>query len=350
MSVRISLNEVTELCLKALERSGLSKNGCQAIAKTITDAERDGCKSHGLFRLPGWCASLRSGKINPHAQPSVTILPNTSVVKVDGQRCVFPLALSVGLPVLIDVTKKNGIGIMVAKDIYHFSALWHEVEELAINGLVGMAFVNTNSFVAHHGGVKRVYGTNPMAFGFPRSGPNKSYPIVFDQASSAMARGEIQLYKRDGHQLPEGVAIDKNGNPTTDPTEALAGSQLPFGGHKGTSISLMVELLSAGLTGSPFSFEAPQENEKFKDNGPTRHGEIILAIDPVKLWGDNNEESNFARVENLLGFILDGSPNARLPSQRRYAERKKTSVTGVQIPKQLYDDILSIISSNSSSL
>jgi len=101
---------------------------------------------------------------------------------------------------------------------------------------VAFAFTASNACVAPAGGIQPVFGTNPMAFGFPRSsGP----PLVFDQATSASARGEIQLHKREGKPLPEGWAIDADGQPTTDPEAALAGAQLPFGGYKGSSLSLM---------------------------------------------------------------------------------------------------------------
>jgi LDH2 family malate/lactate/ureidoglycolate dehydrogenase len=92
-----------------------------------------------------------------------------------------------------------------------------------------------------------------MSFAFPRPGGT---PMVFDQASATMARGEIMLHEREGLPIPLGVAIDADGEPTTDATAALAGAQLPFGGAKGSSLALMVELLAGGLTGSPFAFEA----------------------------------------------------------------------------------------------
>ena len=79
--------------------------------------------------------------------------------------------------------------------------------------------------------------------------------MVFDYATSASARGEIQVAARDGHSIPEGWALDKDGNPTTDPAAALEGVQLPFGGHKGNAIMIMVELLSAGLTGGNFALK-----------------------------------------------------------------------------------------------
>lgn len=221
-----------------------------------------------------------------------------------------------------------------------------------------------------------MYGTNPMAFGFPRAGGQ--LPLVWDQASAAMARGEVQLHLRDGNRpLPPGTAIDAAGEPTTDPAAALEatepaplritgsraltsadssavfisfsadspdcvagavvvqGSQLAFGGHKGTAIALMVELLAAGLSGSNFSYEATAEDPGW--NGPTSNGEFIMAISPATVSGGDGFG---AHCESLFERILD-EPGTRLPSQRRYDNRAAGGP--VELPTALYDEIGDIV-------
>ena len=114
--------------------------------------------------------------------------------------------------------RSNGIACLAIHNSRHFAALWWEVEALAAEGLVALAFVNSRSYVAHHGGKRRLYGTNPMAFGSPRAsgtGALSDEPLVWDQASAAMARGEISMHQRSGSTLPEGAAIDSEGRPTT---------------------------------------------------------------------------------------------------------------------------------------
>ncbi|CAE8668888.1 unnamed protein product, partial [Polarella glacialis] len=146
-----------------------------------------------------------------------------------------------------------------------------------------MAFLNSKAFVAHApGGRKPVYGTNPMAFACPRRSPDgglSERPFVFDQASATMARGDMMIAARDGHAIPAGCALDEHGEPTTDAAAGLRGAQLPFAGHKGTAIALMVEILAASLTGDAFAHEALASAAP-GDKGPTQHGEVILAIDP----------------------------------------------------------------------
>src|SRR5262249_55887030 len=187
-----------------------------AIADTITAAERDDCQSHGLFRLPGYICSVRSGKVTPDAVPQVGELA-PSIVQVDGRNGFAPLALQIGSVPLAEKARPHGIAALAVTRIYHFAALWPEVEALAVQGLVAFAFTAAMSYVAPAGGSKPLYGTNPMAFAWPREGHP---PLVFDQASSASARGEIQLHLRDGTPIPAGWALDAHGRPPPATTAA----------------------------------------------------------------------------------------------------------------------------------
>jgi LDH2 family malate/lactate/ureidoglycolate dehydrogenase len=161
--------------------------------------------------------------------------------------------------------------------------------------------------------------------------------MVFDQASSASARGEIMIHKRDGKPIPKGWAVDRDGRPTTDPAAALGGSQLPFGGYKGAAIALMVELMASGLPQSHFGFEAAAEDTG--DGGPAKGGELLLAMDPARFVPGGDAGVSQDHAELLFARLL-GQEGTRLPSDRRYAARTRTPKEGIRIPKQLHDDIL----------
>eukprot|EP00536_Pseudo-nitzschia_multiseries_P005955 jgi/Psemu1/254944/estExt_Genewise1Plus.C_1210089 len=341
----LSLSEVEYICRDALSTSGLNPVATAAITDVVTAGERDGCHSHGLFRVPGYCQALLSGRVDGSILPKVHDAA-PGVVRVDAGGGYAPPAILAGRDLAIRKVRENGISCLAIHNSVHFAALWWEVESLANEGIVALAFVNSRSFVAHQpGGKRKLYGTNPMAFGFPRATDASSDnnetkgPLVWDQASAAMARGEIQLCERDGRTLPEGVAIDPDGQPTTCPEAALVGFLLPFGGHKGSAIAMMVELMAAGLTGSQFSFEAHDNNtDPEYSNGPTNHGELIILIDPVVTSGGNGYLDH---CELLFKRILE-EEGTRLPSTRRYANRKKTPWEGVSIPRNLYDEIIAL--------
>jgi len=161
---------------------------------------------------------------------------------------------------------------------------------------------------------------------------------VFDFATSATARGEIELHRRAGKSLPPGLALDRNGRPTVDPAEALRGAMLTFGGHKGSALSTMVELLAGPLIDDMISIES----KAFDDGlGATPcHGELILIFDPNVFLG-NALGKNLARAEMLFDAII--GQQARLPSQRRYEARLNSLRAGVTIPRSLYEELIALM-------
>ena len=331
--VRISLDEVHRLATEALVANRVSSEQARAIADNVTGAERDDCKSHGLFRISWYLGGVRSGKVSPDAVPTVSTLA-PAVVRVDAGGGFAPLAQALGADPLTEKAREHGVAALAIAECCHVAALWPEVERLAERGLVAFAFTSAICFVAPAGGVRPLYGTNPMAFAWPREGRP---PLVFDQSSSVSARGEIMLHHRDGKQLPEGWAIDAEGNPTTDPDAALAGAQLPFGGHKGAAIALMVELLAGALIGEGFSFEAMAKESD--DTRPAIGGEFMLAIDPGACIPGHDRASQLRHAEKLFGKILE-QDGTRLPSDRRFAARERTPTEGVVIPGTLHEQLV----------
>ncbi len=324
----LTLAQIHQLATDILSAHGFSDMQAQSIADTVTAAERDGCKSHGLFRIVFYINALKNPAVNPAAEPALRV-SDSSVVHVDGLTGFCPLALKVGLPALANKARQHGTAALAIHDAVNIAALWPEVEALAEQGLVAFAFTTANAFVAPAGGTKPLYGTNPMAFSFPRRGKP---PLVFDQASSASARGEIQLHLREGKPLPEGWAIDCNGEPTNDPQAALAGAQLPFGGHKGAALALMVELLAGALIGDNLSVEASQQDTH--GGGISAGGELLLAIDPEHF----GSTGYLQRAETLFEQVL-AQPGTRLPSQRRYDIRQQSMMHGVEIAGKLMTEL-----------
>ncbi|MBH62288.1 MAG: oxidoreductase [Alphaproteobacteria bacterium] len=335
---RLTLDEVHGLAMEIFNAHGLSEDQATAVADTVTAAERDECKSHGLFRVPGYMASVKSGKVTPDAAPKVHDLA-PGVAQVDANNGFAPLALKVGREPLASKAREQGIAVLGVVNCYHFAALWPETESLAEQGLVAFACTSYMPCVAPAGGTKQLYGTNPIAFSWPR-GEGKP-PMVFDQATAASARGEIMIHERDGKSISEGWAIDPDGNPTTDPTAGLAGAQLPFGGYKGAAFAMMVELMAGALIGDMFSYEAGAADNG--DGGPSKGGEFMFAIDPARCAGGGagGDEARAAQIAHSNAFFdkVMEQDGARLPSDRRYEARKRTPTEGITIPHSLYDTL-----------
>jgi len=326
---QLSLDDVYQLAYQCMKANGCNDENAAALAETMTAAERDLCHAHGLFRLPGYATSLKSGKVKGDAVPTIKkVAP--AVLQLDAHNGYAPLALKKAVQPLADCAKENGIAAMALIRIHHFAALWMEIEALASMGLAAFAFTAYKPAVAPPGGSKPFFGTNPMAFGWPRT---KKPPMVFDQASAAMARGEVMIAARDGKTLPEGVGINKDGQPTTDPNEVLQGAMLTFGGYKGASIALMIELLVGPLIGEHASFEAAKNDNN--DGGPPQGGELLIAIDPTKF---GHRDNPYQHAERLFDELLS-QPGTRLPAERRYRNREKTEKDGVTVPQSLLETI-----------
>ena len=333
-TITLSLNDVRELSESILTSNGFNEEHAQAITDIIYTNQVGDCHSHGLYRLFMCIESIRSGRVSGTAEPTI-IDAAPSVVRADANDGISLLALRAAMPLLIEKAKKNGVAALAINRCFHFSALWPEVEMLSAEGLAGMAMLPSHAWVAPVGGTRGLLGTNPFAFSWPR--PNQA-PFTFDFATSQFARGEIELYRRAGKPLPEGVAIDKDGQPTTDPAEALDGAMLTFGGHKGSALSLMIELMAGPLIDDLTSKESMAVAEG-KPEAPY-HGEIILAFDPNLLSGGRVAE-NSDRAERLFADVID--QGARLPSQRRQtAQAANQARQAVDIPKALYEDLLKL--------
>jgi delta1-piperideine-2-carboxylate reductase len=330
--ITLTLDKARELAMRCLQANGCNAANAEAIADSMVRAEADICESHGLFRVPGYLAALKSGKVNGNADPKIE--PSApGIIRMDGDGGFTPLALLRGERPLVDLAKKTGIAALAIVDTYHVSALWQEVESIAEHGLIALAVHASKAAVAPFGGSKPFFGTDPMAFAWPRrDGP----PMAFDQATSVRAKGEVLVAARDGEEMEPGVGIGPDGSPTTDPHEILNGALLTFGGYKGASIGLMIELLSSSLIGEWAAYE--QKERDNNDGGPPRGGELVVAFDPGRFgnaegWLDHSE----ALFEELLS--QDGT---RLPGDRRLANRKKTRTEGITIPQSLYDQILEL--------
>lgn len=333
--IRLSLDEVRDLAGRVLRKHGFDEAHTTALADTLVAGQRDECASHGIYRLLGLIATLRAGKVVPNAVPRV-LDQAPAIVKVDAGGAFSPLAFRTGLPLLADKARSCGIAAMAINHCVHFSALWVELEAITALGLVGLACNPSHAWVAPAGGARPVFGTNPFAFGWPREG---KHPFVFDFATSAIARGEIELHRRAGKPIPLGWGVDAEGQPSSDPNVVLdQGAMLTFGGHKGAALAAMVELIAGPLIGDMTS----QESLAF-DAGTKSlpyHGELIIALDPVRFLGDG-AQAEFARAENL--FAAMQQDGARLPSQRRFEARARSDANGVTLPAALHADVLALL-------
>ena len=326
--MKLTLPEVFDLAKAALMGVGTSAPNAASVAQSMRAAEADGIRNVGLAYLPLYCEHVLCGKIDGAAEPVVSEVSEAAVT-VDAHCGFAHPAFDAGEAALLERASQTGLAGLGVTNAYANGVVGYFVDRIARAGMVGLAVTNSSPSVAPWGGTKPFFGTNPIAFGIPRSdGP----PTILDQSTSATAYVNLARAAANDDAIPSTWALDQSGAPTTDPHEALRGSLQPIAGYKGSNLALMVEVLAAGLTGAQWSFEASSLGNN--EGGPPRLGQFYLAIDPRRFGG--SDFSN--RVEALLAAMAS-QDGVRLPGDRRLAARRKAEADGVELEKELHDTL-----------
>jgi (2R)-3-sulfolactate dehydrogenase (NADP+) len=330
MMPRLDLHDVYDLCLSMLVASGSTPENAAPAAAAMRDAEAQGMRTHGFEYIPYFCEHLRNGKINGRAVPSVAHRADSALV-VDADHGFAHTAFLFALDEFVAMTKRSGTASLGITRSYSASVVGWFVEHLADHDLVSLAFANASPLMPSWGGSTARFGTNPLGFGVPRAGTTDE-PIVVDMATSTVARVNVIAAAKRGEELPIGWALDKHGQPTTDPEEALAGMNAPLGGAKGYGLAMMVDVLAAGLTGANFSMEASGllDNE----GGPPGVGQLFVAFDPNRF----GIESFDGRIDAYANDIT-AEPGVRLPGDRRHQKMREASENGVEVSDELLEHL-----------
>jgi (2R)-3-sulfolactate dehydrogenase (NADP+) len=322
---RLAPTAAIELVVRVFADCGMPDRLARPAARALVLAEQEGLPSHGLARVPFFAAQMRSGKINATAAP--VLRRDGAILHVDAGFSLAFAAIEAAAGAACDMVQGLGVAIVSITHSHHFGVAGQAVEPFARQGLIALALSNSPAAMAPWGGSRALYGTNPIAFAAPRaSGP----PLLIDLSLSHVARGKVMLAQKAGHAIPEGWALDARGNPTTDADAAMGGTMVPSGGPKGAALALMVELLTAGLAGANFAFQA---SSLFDDRGPPPDlAHFILVLDPGRFAPGFTD-----RAETMFRAIED-QEGARLPGARRMSERVVRADV-IEIPSALHQTL-----------
>ena len=327
----MSLAQVESLATEALVGVGTSPESAKSVGKAAQAAERDGIRSHGLHYVPIYCEHVKCGKVDGVAVPEVT-RPRLSAIQVDAKTGFAHPAIDAGFNELIPLVKSNGCAGLTIRNSYNCGVLGYHVERLAEAGLVGIGFTNSPASIAPVGGKKPVIGTNPFALAVPNSEGGVAF--VLDQSASVVAKSEIMMRAREGSSIPEGWALDVEGQSTTDAEIALKGSMAPSGGYKGFGTGLLVEIMAAALSGAVLGLQASPFSGTA--GGPPRTGQCFIAFDPDAYSG-----AEFYERISTLADAIQSQDGARLPGERRRKNRQRIELEGVEVAQSLLEKIRS---------
>lgn len=320
--VTLSVQEAAALGERVARGAGYGAEEARIIAANLLDAELCGYPALGLARLLSIAEDPRARE----QRTPVTVVRETPVsALLDGGNNVGLYAVHRAAEIAVEKTRASGIALVGMHNSFFSGRTGRYAEMVARAGFVCMHLNSTDPCVTAHGGRAAVLGTNPISFGLPGD-PD---PVIFDMGTSAIARSEVVLAARLGRPLPEGVAVDNDGRLTRDAVAALAGGILPFGGHKGFGLSLMVQALSL-LGGAALPRGRVQD-----------FGFLFLAFDPGLLM----PPAEFARQAQELIQAVKATPRQpdvaeiRIPSERAFRERRRGQREGVVVERAVYDKL-----------
>ena len=319
-------DQLLALARAALERAGARPEMAEAAARHLVRAEEQGLPTHGMSRVPFYCAMLNNGRADGAARPALAS-DRAAVCLLDNRDALPYEACEWAIAEATDRARRNGIGFAGITNSGHVGVLGIHLLPVAQAGIVGFAFTNSPAAIPAWGGRRALFGTDPVAAVFPRAGAE---PLVIDLALTTVIRGKIMLAAQKGERIPEGWALDRHGKPTTDPQEAIEhGSMFPIGGVKGAMLALMFELICSALTGAAIG---PEADSFFAEQGNRpRVGQAFVAIDPGALAG---RARYFERVEAVIARML-ADPGVRLPGARRFAAQQRAQAQGLEVGDEL---------------
>ena len=337
----LSVNQLRTLSASIFSGLGVPKADANLVADLLVDANLTGFDSHGVIRIPIYVKGIKMGAVKPGAEIKiVSETPSTAVI--DGGWNLGQVVAKYAMKVCIEKARKGVVGLVTARNSHHIGRLNTYAEMAMAQDMIGIASVNSASYVAPFGGKSKQLGTNPLCFAIPSG---EEPPMILDMATSVWARGKIMVYLARGEELPEEIFMDPEGNPTTDPSWYTKGGILrtlggEIAGYKGFGLSLLVEILTGALTEGGVSNSEEYRSRPFYGG----NGIFMMAIDVGQI---TNLDDFKKRVDGLLRTVKN-SPTAPgydeilIPGEPERRKKEKLLREGIFVEDQTWNDLASL--------
>ena len=311
----------------------LGSKEARISAEVIINAELVGAPSHGVSRLKMYCERIKKKLINPKAIINIKKISN-SISLVNANNSIGFVAADIGIKQAISNAKKTGIGLVGVRNSGHYGLSSYFIQKAVSKNLIAMCFTNAPPAIAPYGAKRSLFGTNPIAFGFPSS---KKKPFIFDSSMSKINRGKIRVAAKLGKKIPYGVALDKNGKITTSAKKALEGVQLPIGDFRGSGLAWVVDILSGVVTGSAHSGKVKDPFDDF--SGPQNIGHLFIVF-KANLFNKrfkNEINKNIKTVKRLPK--LKGVTEIKYPGQKKYERYQNNLNKNIYLSKKVEKEL-----------
>jgi len=331
-------NKLKKLITKIFVNHKLSNKHALICSEALINAELVGAPTHGLSRLKMYCDRINKKVINP--KPKIKIKKITqSITHIDANNSIGFVAADIGIKKAIENAKKTGIGLVGLKNSGHYGLSGYYAEQAVKKNLIAFIFTNAPPAIAPHGAIKSLFGTNPICFGAPT---NSKIPFILDTSVSMINRGKIRIAARTGSKIPEGVALDKFGKPTTDSIKALAGVQLPIAGFRGSGLAWMIDILSGVFTGGNHGGKVKDPFDDF--SGPQNIGHLFIVMKSNLFVKDFKLriKENIKRIKKLPK--IKGVKEILYPGQNKFKRFRINLKKNIKLHQNIKKDLELLIS------
>ena len=308
-----------------LGKVGVTGRYAGYVSDCLVHSNLRGVDTHGLVRL-----SAYADRMKKTATADVQILKDEETTcLIDAGNQLGPIGGTIGMEKAIEKAKAHGTGMAVVRNSNHYGTAAYYALKAADAGMLGISMTSASPRIAPWGSVEAVLGNNPWSIALP----GDEFPVVLDMANTVVANGKIRTCFREGTRLPEGWAMDKDGNPTTDPAAAMNGLLMPVGGYKGVGITVMVELLCSVLSGGAFCREVKRMEDT---DHPGNVSHFFMAVDIQRLIP--LEEERVRVAEYIRQFksvkLKDGVQEVYLPGELEWRAQQQRSQTGIPLSEK----------------
>jgi LDH2 family malate/lactate/ureidoglycolate dehydrogenase len=330
---RVSAQALHEFCVQAMLKAGMREQDAHTTAEVLVTTDTWGVYTHGTKQLRPLLVHMRDGGLNPQAQPEV-VGEGPAWAHIDGHYAMPPVSAVMAMRTAIDKARTSGIAFSGVMHSSHFGAAGYYAMMAAREDLIGMAMTNVDPFMTVPGAKGRVLGTNPITYAVPAG---KERPVFLDMATSTVAASKVFAASTLGKSIPDTWIVDKEGRPTTDPSQLLAGGAMqPMAGYKGYGIALWIEILAGVLTGAAFMNDI--KTWIIDTDAQINQGHAFIVIDPKIMMPLDEFKS---RMDDLAHRIkttptAPGASRIYLPGEMEWDRRDDALVNGIPLP----DDVL----------
>ncbi|HKT18727.1 MAG TPA: Ldh family oxidoreductase [Stellaceae bacterium] len=330
--VTVTAETLAALTEAIFAAKGMAREHAKTVAEVLVWADLRGAPSHGVQRIPRYIEIIEAGEMN--LRPAMKIVKELrGAVLIDADRAPGQVSMSLAASEAVRKAKESGIGLALVRRTTHTAALGFYTRLAALQGMAALAGSASWPNMIYHGAREAAVATNPLSIAVPRA---QVEPMILDMATGVVALGKIVHAARSGKPIPEGWALDQEGNPTTDPKAAAL--PLPLGGPKGSGLSLMIEAIASLITQNPLVAETLEETEEGKKH---RQNAFLIAIDIAAFGALDAFAASLERTIADLKSLprQDGVAEILMPGERGAREAATRRRAGISIPAATWTEI-----------